>query len=171
MIEKLTWFLLATRSNSPVFQDGRAVFVHAPLVLDVVCYNPLPIEHVDKGRSARFERVVNGLKHLLVVGFRLEISEGREHVNHRVETSHKRDVPHVAPDQFQRDSPFLGSVTCLCEIHLAQVKSGDFHPGLGQPERVPTVPATKIEDFLTGLTGQGSKPRKPSPRRFVHRSA
>ena len=48
------------------------------------------------------------------------------------------------------DSLFLGSVACLCEILLTQVESSDFHPRFGQPQRVPTVPAAKIEDFLTG---------------------
>ena len=105
----------------------------------------VPVDRLEQERATRPERPRHGSDHARVFRVVLEVAEGREDVDYRVELGLERDLAHVRVDPADLDAVRTRVVPRTLEEHVAEVEPRDPHAARGEPDGVSTVSAREVE--------------------------
>ena len=114
----------------------------------------IAVHQLQQQASTRPQCPVNLVQHQLVLGIALEVAEGGEDVDDRVELVHERDLPHVAVDPVHLHAASHCLSSCSIQEDLTQILAGDSVPSLGEGDGMPSMAAGEVEDMAAWRQGQ-----------------
>src|SRR5262245_25052784 len=108
-----------------------------------MCLRVPDVQVVENEMAAVFQRPCDVFHDTQVVLWFIEVTEAREQADHIVVRVRSKGTAHVLTDPAHRPS---GTHPGECHAFGRQVDSGHMKAASSEVDRVPTIPATEIED-------------------------